>query len=104
MRARLTEGAALEVAGYQLTSGLAAAIAALDLGELAGSCGRLLTWFEVGSGTDLSPASGRIIERLSANGINVSGRVVAGEPFWSIEEPAMMPSLWRETAAVLTGG
>lgn len=103
LRASLREGGALEVAGYQLTSGMASAIAALDLGELAGACDRPLTWIELGSGPDLSPASEGTIEDLSVSGRDLNTRVVAGEPFWSIEEPVLVPSLWRETATVLTG-
>lgn len=103
LRTRLSQGTTLEVAGYHLTSDMAAAIAALDLGELARTCGRPLTWLELGSGTDPSPASKRIIEGLYAGGLEVNARVLAGEPFWSIEETTLVPALWRETAAVLTG-
>lgn len=103
LRAILLEGSALEVAGYQLTNSLAAAIADLDLGDLAGACDQPLTWIELGSGPDLSPASAGIIEKLSTSRRDVNTRIVAGEPFWSIEEPALVPALWQETASVLAG-
>lgn len=102
LRARLADGATLEIAGYDITSPMAASITALDLGDLAGACRQPITWMELGSNAELSPASTKVIEQLSIGGANVTARILTGEPFWSIEEPALVPALWHETAAVLT--
>ncbi len=103
LRAQLNEGHALEVAGYRLTSELAAAVDCLDFAELALAAGLPLTWCELGAGPEPSPASQNVIERLRAGGIEVDCRVVPGEPYWSIEETTLAPALWQETVAVLAG-
>lgn len=103
LRAQLSAGEALEIAGYPLTGEMAAAVDALDLHDLIPDGDLSLAWCEMGSGPDPSPASAKIIERLRARGQEVDIRVLPGEPFWSIEETTLVPALWQETAALVAG-
>jgi hypothetical protein len=101
LRESLLDGETLEVAGYPLTSQMAAAIDALDIADLALGCAKPLAWLELGSGAEPRPASRKHLDQMGSSGIKVDVRVVPGEPFWSIEETTLVPALWQETAVVL---
>ena len=54
-----------------------------------------LHWIELGSGPSAAapPASGKALDALTAAGRAVDYRQLAGEPFWTIEEPVLIDAL-----------
>jgi exosortase A-associated hydrolase 2 len=100
LRRRLDSGETLEVAGYPLTPGLSADIAALNAVDLALACPRPLDWIDLVAQpeAEFAPATRTALERLRTAGCAVEAQRVPGEPFWTIEEPALVPELWRRTA------
>lgn len=102
LRQKLEAGALLEVAGYGLERRLIGELDALNFTELAVAAGQELDWIEVGAAAngDPSPASRAELGRLAAQGIAVEAKVVPGESFWAIEEPAPVPLLLQATTAL----
>lgn len=102
LRQKLEAGETLEVAGYGLDQRLMTELDALNLTELAVAAGRPLDWFEIGAsaGAGPSPASRAELDRLAAKGLAVDARVIPGESFWTIEEPALVPALWQATGSL----
>ena len=86
-REKLRAGEALEIAGYTLSSAMAAAIDALKLGQLAVKNSEVY-WFEItpGTGRGLSPASTSIVEIWNQSGICPKVALMPGLPFWATQE------------------
>lgn len=100
LRARLAAGEALEIAGYELSSALADAIARRNLAELmAGLDLSRLDWLEVASGGEaaLSPGTRELAAALERQGRRLAATAVPGEPFWAIQEITLAPELLRAT-------
>ncbi|MES2018652.1 MAG: hydrolase 2, exosortase A system-associated [Pseudomonadota bacterium] len=95
LRAQLSAGQRLEIAGYMLAPELAAAIDALDAANLAPACP--VHWFEIIAAPDrpLPPALGRIAWNTQPV------HKVACAPFWSTQEIAECPQLIEATCAAL---
>lgn len=107
LRARLADGEILEIAGYELAPELVAAIEALRLEALLASLGGcVIDWLELapaGGEPVLAPASRRLLEGLpGTGGPTPSSQAVPGEPFWTIQEITLAPSLLGATDALLT--
>lgn len=102
LRKRLAAGEALEVAGYDVTPGLAEQMDGLRLPKAAGA-GIALHWFEVVAepGGTLPPGSTRAVERWRSTGAAVHERVVIGDPFWATVEITDCPSLLEATTQVM---
>lgn len=102
LRERLARGERLEVAGYELSPDLIAAIDALDAQALAPASTSRVDWLEVAAGETaaLLPASQRLIEQWRAAGVKAHGRAVRGEPFWALQEITVAPELNELTCAV----
>jgi exosortase A-associated hydrolase 2 len=103
LRARLRAGEVVEVAGYEITGELAAA---LDTAQLAPNIGAQLgavRWIEVVRSADAAVpgASTTIIEAARAQGQAVDVETVVGEPFWSSTEIVCIPSLVERTVEAL---
>ena len=101
MRERLAAGSAEEVAGYTVSSALAAG---LDQAELMQPpVGSRVVWFEVAPnpGAGLSPVGSDWIERCRASGSSVDAIIVPGPPFWQTLEIAECSALVDETARIL---
>lgn len=100
-RARLAAGKSVEVAGYSLSPGLAAAIeaAAFSPPETV-----RLGWVEIGSAQSLSPVAARLFEQRSALGCNDFSRVLAGPAFWQTQEISSVPALPGLCVEFLDGG
>jgi len=95
LRAQLQAGQQVEVAGYELSPRLAAAIDSLDLKELlAGYTGKLL-WLELLAGEErpVPAVTTRIINELQDGGRDISFHKVVCEPFWSLPELVPAPAL-----------
>jgi len=103
LRARLTAGEMLEVAGYELSRRLAGQLAGLRLvRELSGALGTL-HWLELarGAAAALSETSQACIRAAQQAGLNVASRAVPGEPFWATTEIVEIPQLVTLTADAL---
>ncbi len=95
LRERIARGETLEVAGYELTANLLAALDSLDGQSLAPTAVARVDWLEVSSGEPaaLAPVSGRIIETWRTAGVNVNAHAVRGEAFWALQEITIAPEL-----------
>ena len=102
LRGELNAGSRLEIAGYDLASGLAQAIDRLKLTELAPRT-TAVDWFEVvpEAGRTLPPASRRVADAWLERGANVKVHTVAGESFWSTIEVAECGGLLAQTCDAL---
>jgi len=105
LRTELAAGHAIEIAGYELSPELAAAITAARLDTLALPAETRVDWFEVTAraGDPLSPAGRRVIDAWRAAGITASDAVVAGQPFWSVQETTVAPELLAATRRLFAG-
>lgn len=88
LRACLADGEAVDVAGYRLTSALAASFVPRRLEHLRPACP--VDWFEVvaDEGRVPSPVISRLIGDWRAGGTEVVLRVVEGESFWGTANAA----------------
>lgn len=95
LRARLKEGATVEVAGYQLSGALCADVDALALHDQWTASFPPVTWLEVVADTaaPVNPGTQRAIEAARAAGCRVDYTQVAGEPFWMSTEIVTNPAL-----------
>jgi exosortase A-associated hydrolase 2 len=103
LRQRLSQGEALEVAGYELAPALAEAISPLKLQDLLATADPLpLDWLEVTAGEDaaLAPASQDLVGALEQAGRRFTARAVKGESFWAIQEITLAPDLLAATEDV----
>jgi len=103
LRARLAEGETLEIAGYGLTPAMAAAIEAADMARPPPPLP--VFWHEVAGNEAREPAAGsrRVIERWRDAGVPVTTQVVAGPPFWTLQEPEWAPALIDAGIKAITG-
>lgn len=104
LRARLSAGEPLEIAGYQLAPALVDAMASLKLEQLIPHLHRLeLNWLEVTSdgNAGLTPASQQLINACAERGRTLEARAVSGEAFWLIQEMALAPNLLTATNDML---
>jgi exosortase A-associated hydrolase 2 len=102
LREKLSQGVALEIAGYELHPRLAAAIDALVLADLVPAVKRVHC-LEVTVQTEpkMSPASERFLNAWRLKGLEVHAAAVTGEPFWSTIEIAECEPLLAATERTL---
>ena len=105
LRQRLRDGETLEVAGYALSPALADEIESLDLVAAAARDLPPLHWIELAANpeADPPPASARALQALADAGRDIDYRRLAGEPFWSIEEPVLIEALIEASVETLCG-
>ena len=98
LREKLSQGVTLEIAGYELHPGLAAAIDALVLADLVPAA-RHVHCLEVTAQTEpkISPALQRTLDAWRLKGLEVHTAAVTGEPFWSTIEIAECDPLMAAT-------
>jgi len=103
LRGALAAGHAVEVAGYDLSPELAAAIDSARLEPFVPSAGTRVDWIEVTPQPSggVGPASERILAAWRAAGVTASAAAVPGQPFWAIQETVLVPELLDATARVL---
>lgn len=103
LRQGLLDGEALEVAGYDLSPGVARGLDAARLGKAVPAAGSSAIWLEVGQGEDASlpPASQNVVDAWREAGVEVVAGRVSGSSFWSIEETTLVPALWQKTEEAL---
>lgn len=105
LREVLAAGHSVEVAGYEVSPVLAAALDRACLEPPSADSGIRVDWFELATeaGRPLSPVSRRLVEDWQAAGVDVDARTVPGEPFWSTQEITVAPALLEATTASLSG-
>lgn len=93
LAAELEGGNTVEVAGYRVSSALAAGLGAARLDPAGRSM--TLAWFELSTREDatLAPASQAVIDAWRAAGHLVQSAVVAGSAFWQSAEIEEAPGL-----------
>jgi exosortase A-associated hydrolase 2 len=96
LRSLLTSGQAVEIAGYELSSRLAAEIEALEMARARLPAHAQVLWLDV---VQSAPSEGAG-DRAPALGFSVAERrAVQGEPFWNRPEITVVPQVLDETEA-----
>jgi len=103
IRARLSAGAHVEVAGYPLTGAMADALASKKLALSTGAVGPALAWLEVVGKPDqeLLPASRRFLDAARSAGASVTVQTVVAPMIWQTYDREDAPSLPEATANLL---
>ena len=103
LRARFARGESIDIAGYEISSRLAADLDVLDLDKTALLCRAPIHWLELVAGENrpIPPGSARRIETWRKRGTRVEARAVVGEPFWTLLETTIVPRLAEVTAGIL---
>lgn len=106
LRQRLARGEILEIGGYPLAPELAAAVEALTLEGLGTDWGGAIDWFDIAGepSAAVPPPRRAVLDRWVTQGLNATMTVVAGPPFWRIEEPVPVPVLVARTVDAITAG
>ena len=101
MRNCLANGETLEIAGYELTPGLAAAIDNLKAAELIVTKG-IIHWFEIiaEANRSMGPAGVNVISEWRRKGIDPHVYLVPCLPFWATQEISECPELVSATLNV----
>jgi exosortase A-associated hydrolase 2 len=102
LRECLANGETLEVAGYELSPHLAAALEKLKVVDLdIQKC--TVHWFEITAepGRSVSHAGMNVISRWKLNGLNAQVHLVPCAPFWATQEISECAELISETSRVL---
>jgi exosortase A-associated hydrolase 2 len=105
LRAQLQAGEVLEIAGYRLSSRLAADLDSLGPPDsLPGGFGEA-AWLEVVRESDakLPGPSQNLIEQTRTHGGQIRDFLIVGEPFWASTEVVVTPEIVCETVAHLSG-
>lgn len=106
LRAQLAEGQTLEIAGYEISPGLAADLDAFRLAPLGSACKVPIHWLELVAeeGKPMPPAAARTIEAWRAEGVNeLDARTIQGDQFWVLLEISVAPKLVDATVAIFSG-
>ncbi len=99
LRKQLTDGSAVETAGYALGPELVSGFDALQLTDLAEAEGIRIDWIDLDSGGEsMSPVARRAIDAI---GTKVRHHVCAGEAYWGTAEIATLPELISLTCNLL---
>lgn len=105
IRQQLAAGSPVEIAGYMLSSGLAAGLEQAALVPPA-SMGepRRLEWFELSTREDagLSPVSAKTIAQWQQAGFRIGNHIAHGPAFWQTTEIRDAPALLAATTAALS--
>jgi exosortase A-associated hydrolase 2 len=108
LREKLASGRSVEVAGYELSAPMAAALTERTLSWLNHSCGQLAcmefrTRIEEQSIPQHTPAIARLCDSFLSAGIHVVSTVCEAAPFWLAHEASRTPGLGDKTVALLQG-
>jgi exosortase A-associated hydrolase 2 len=105
LRAELSAGHGVEVAGYAISPGLAHDLDAVDLERLVRAGSPPIDWLEAAPapGRPLAPASRSLIERWSTAGVRVHAQPCVAPPFWSTPEIVVPETFIDATARIAAG-
>ncbi len=103
MRAQLTDGNSIEIAGYEIHPELGYALDNLKLVDLLPPARSKVAWLEKSGGPEstLSPASGNIIETWKMAGVTADEILFDGPAFWTLHERFLAPDLVSKTSGWL---
>jgi len=104
LRDQLARGEPVEIAGYQLSPGLASGLAQATLSlPAAKDAAQRVEWFELSSGGDatLSPVASQAISQWQQAGYSVTSHHVNGSAFWQTIGIEDAPALVASTRQVL---
>lgn len=106
LREQLSSGASVEVAGYELSAGMAATLAERTLSWARASCSRLAclefrTHIDGPVVLQHTPAMSRLCDGFRSAGMLVNSVVCEAPPFWQAHEASLTAGLGRATAALL---
>lgn len=106
LRARLSTGSSLEIAGYTLAPRMVSAVDSLDLLRISPAKLPMINWIEITADSErpISAASLRILDRWQAAGVRATSHKAVGEPFWHTPEITVVPTLLSLTARLLDTG
>jgi len=101
LRAQSAAGSSVEVAGYELTPELIAAVDAIDLKDERYRPSIPVRWLEVVSESRPKPgiASQRVMTAWREHDVVVDEAVVIGDPFWATTEITVVPGLIDATVS-----
>lgn len=101
----LKSGKVVEVGGYAVSPALAHGLENASFDIPAGHVGRIV-WLDVANEAEsqLSPATGRVLDRLRARQVPVEAEVVSGPAFWQSQEIEECESLLQRSLELLAGG
>jgi exosortase A-associated hydrolase 2 len=106
LRARLSRGMPIEIAGYELAPELADSISSRQLQTCMERLDGLpISWLEV-AGQDeaaLTPQSQQVVNGLRERGHQLATIAVRGEPFWATQEITLAPNLLQATDDLFRG-
>jgi len=104
LRAALSRGESLEIAGYTLAAELVRSIDALDLKTMVTAGSPPIDWLEIAAAADrpLTPAARAVVDAWQQQQITVRAASVAGEPFWNTIEITEVPELIERSTQWLT--
>lgn len=99
IRARLTAGEIVEVAGYPLTGRIADQLATRRLADLTPPEGWQVSWIEVAAKPEqpLGPASQKAVEAWRAKGVAVQAITAASPMVWQVHRREEAPELQQAT-------
>lgn len=102
LRRQLAAGDSVEIAGYNVSPGLADGLAGAELQPPVMYSGRV-AWFELSLRDDaaLTPVSRKCIEQWETTGFEVNAQVIRGPGFWQTTEIEDVPGLIAATTAAL---
>jgi len=102
LRAELSAGCGVEVAGYAISPELARDLEAIDLERLARADSPQIEWIEAVAAPErpLAPASRALIERWSTAGVRAHAQACVAPSFWSTPEIVVPDTFIDATARV----
>jgi exosortase A-associated hydrolase 2 len=106
LRARLSAGEAVEVAGYELSPELGRAIDSVRMDRLSVARETRIDVLEIGVDSQLKVPTQRIVEDWRKLGVETSVTLAAGEQFWAVQEadpPADLLSTTRRLVEAWRG-
>ncbi len=105
LKRRLADGETLEIAGYGISSTLAADLETLALGNISLSKVQAVNWVELAPEADrpLMPVSQRLVDAWRDEGVAINTAVVACDQFWATQEIAHCPAMVDRTINFITG-
>ena len=100
LRAKLSSGQMVEIAGYEISAELAMAVEAVRLEDCILGPEVSVNWIEIRDeeeGSTLPASKQTVVDNWRRNGATVSLTTVVAPPFWAVEEPPPVPNLIAAT-------
>lgn len=101
LRARLSAGESVEVAGYELSAELGCAIDAVRMDRLSLAPNTRIDVLEVAAEGSFNSATQRVVEGWRKLGMATSVTTAAGEQFWSVQEAEPPADLLAATTGLV---